>query len=423
MPASNLQNSDIPTYSLAERDRRWTLARTFMDREGLDALIVFGEHEDSGPSPFCVDTWFTNDRAGMTVVFPRSEELIAFVPISTYVNDHLMSSRRGDASWIAADQIRVGRHSGEIVDALNEHGLAKGTIGVIGLEPYIPWHPEGIVPYQLWKNILAHFPNVEFKPVGLDFARLMMPLSQEEVAVVRHSASIGDAMARAMVDAARPGVSEAEVFKAGMAAAHECGTAVPWMHLCSGSEPSGSGPPQWTYRPQAPRILQDGDLIVTEVFSSFGMRQTQHQVAIAVGEVHEEFERCARVARACYDAGLQTLRAKTPFGDVAEAMLKPLEEAGGWVRGPQIHGLNPFGSLCRFPGDLSQIPGAKRYPHVAGLPTALGEMELEPGMTFAFEPGCGFGPRIVTIGGTVVVGDDGAIELNAYTAQLLRAGT
>jgi Xaa-Pro aminopeptidase len=50
-------------------------------------------------------------------------------------------------------------------------------------------------------------------------------------------------------------------------------------------------------------------------------------------------------------------------------------------------------------------------------------MVLEPGMTFAFEPGCGFGSRIVTIGGTVIVGDDGPIELNPYTAQLLCAGT
>ena len=423
MPDTNLLNFSIPTYSLAERDRRWTLARAFMDHEGLDALIVFGEHEDAGPSPFCVDTWFTNDRAGMTVVFPRSEEPIALVPISTYINDHLMSSRRGDASWITAERIRVGRHSGELVDTLNEHGLARGTIGVVGLEPYIPWHPDGIVPYRLWSTILERFPNVEFKPVGLDLTRLMMTLSQEEVAVVRHSASIGDAMARAMVDAARPGVSEAEVFKAGMAAAHERGTAVPAMHLCSGSEPSGSGPPPWTYRPQAPRTLQDGDLILTEVFSNFGMRQTQHQVAIAIGEVHKEFERCARIARTCYDAGLETLRAGAKFGDVAEAMLKPLEEAGGWVRGPQIHGLNPFGSMCRFSGNYGQIPGADRYPHVTGRPIELAEMELEPGMTFAFEPGCGLGSRIITIGGTVVVGEDGPIELNAYTAHLLRAGT
>jgi len=64
----------VPMFSLAERDRRWDLARSFMDREGLDALLVFGEHEDAGPAPFCLDTWFTNDRPGAIVVFPRTGE-------------------------------------------------------------------------------------------------------------------------------------------------------------------------------------------------------------------------------------------------------------------------------------------------------------------------------------------------------------
>ena len=36
MPASNDRNADIPTLSLAERDRRWNLARAFMEREDLE---------------------------------------------------------------------------------------------------------------------------------------------------------------------------------------------------------------------------------------------------------------------------------------------------------------------------------------------------------------------------------------------------
>ncbi len=422
MSDRSLHCSSTPTYSLAERDRRWDLARKFLDREGLDAMLVFGEHEDAGPAPFCFDTWFTNDRPGMTVFFPRTGEPTAFVPISTYVLDHLEAWRRDDGSWIVAEGLRVGRHSGNIVEVLNEHGLTNGTIGVIGLEPYRPWHTEGIIPYQLWKAILADFPEIEFKPAGLAFARLMMRLSEEEIAVVRHAASIGDAMARAMVDAARPGVCETEVYGAGMAAAYARGTVVPGMHFWSGPAPAASGPPQWAYRPQAPRILRDGDVIVTEVFSGFGMRQTQHQVAIAIGKVHEEIERAALVARASYTAGLSGLRAGRRFGEVAEEMLKPIEEAGGWVRGPQIHGLNPFGLMCRVPEALGRVDGAERYPRVASSPTAFGETELEPGMTFALEPSCGFGRHMVTLGGTVIVGDDQAIELNPFSAQLLRAG-
>jgi len=176
------------------------------------------------------------------------------------------------------------------------------------------------------------------------------------------------------------------------------------MHLWTGPEPLGMGPPPWAYRPQAPRVLQDGDLIKAEVFCSFGMRATQHQVTIAVGEVHDDFERAAVVARDSYDAGLRALRPGRKFGEVVGEMRKPLEAAGFLPFLPIIHSLNP----------IDAIGGGTRL--------TSGEMELEPGMTFAIEPHCVFGRRRVTVGGTAIVGDDQAIELNPYTAQLLRAG-
>jgi hypothetical protein len=43
------------------------------------------------------------------------------------------------------------------------------------------------------------FPEVEFKSVALAFSQLIMKLSHEEIAVVRHAANIGDDMVRAMV--------------------------------------------------------------------------------------------------------------------------------------------------------------------------------------------------------------------------------
>jgi hypothetical protein len=95
-----------------------------------------------------------------------------------------------------------------------------------------------------------------------------------------------------------------------------------------------TGPP-----PQAPRTLQKGDVIYAEVFSNFGSHHTQHQVLIAVDEVHEDFKRATRVARAVYDAGLQALRPGRKFSNFVKDMLKPMEGAGGWVIGPAVMGL------------------------------------------------------------------------------------
>ncbi|KAK5688037.1 hypothetical protein LTS10_000015 [Elasticomyces elasticus] len=388
-----MAESVIPTYSPAERDRRWNLARTFMTRENVDALIVFGEHEDSGPAPFYLDTWFTNGRPGSTIVLSRTGEPLELVPYHLCITDHMESARRGDAVWTKPENFRIGRDGVVLSDTLIELQLAQSTIGVVGLDVAPPWHPEGLIPYSLWAKVLTRLPDATFKLVGERFSLLVMPQSEEELQVVRHAAMIGDEMCRAMVQAARPGVSESAVVAAGMTIAYERGTHVPLMHLWSGAEPAASGMPPWSYRPQAPRTLQ------------------------------EEIERAAAIARACYDAGLRTLRPGIRFEEVCSQMLKPVLEAGGWTRGPQIHSLNPLLALCGRPTKLEQLEGAERYPDVGTAPTLLADMELEPGMTFAFEPSCAFGRHLVTIGGTVIVGRDGPIELNPFTAQLHRVRT
>ena len=412
-----------PTFSMAERDRRWDLARGFMAHEGLDALLVFGEHEDAGPAPFAFDTWFTNGRAGTTVVFPRDGVPISLLPMEMFTKDHLEAARRGDITWIPPEQLRMSRDSRMVADTLNELRLETATIGVVGLEPYPPWHPEGIVPYGLWNAVLAEFADVEFAPVAMALSRLIMPLGAEEIAAVRRSAHIGDAMARAMVETAAAGVPESEVYAAGMAAGYARGTTPAAMHFWTGPEPLASGLPPWSYRPQSPRVLQDGDIISAEVFSNVGGRHTQHQVTITIGEPHEDLRRAADVARAAYDAGLRALRPGRTFGDVVKDIRGTYDAVDGWEFGPAIHTLNPMVAAGGFPNDASRrMAGADAYPAEADYrPTMFAEMVLEPGMTFALEPNYACGRHLAYLGGTVIVGDDEPIELNPYTARILRA--
>lgn len=175
--------------------------------------------------------------------------------------------------------------------------------------------------------------------------------------------------------------------------------------------------------PEPPRTLEEGDVLLAEVFSRFGMKESQHQVAIAIGEVHPDIGAAAAIAGASYQAGLAAAQVGNTFGDVAEAMMAPLKEAGSWNIHPLVHALNPFGPVCGFggPGGLDQIPGASRYGRLFELPTVGAELPLAPGMSWSFEPSAVVGGRAVNLGGTVIIGDDDPIELNPYTAQLLRA--
>ncbi len=393
-----------------------------MEERGLEALIVFGEHEDGGAAPYNIDNWFTNDRPGVTVVFRMVGEPIALAPMPSFVCEHMEGTSRGDELWIQPENLRLGRDASSLVNTLKEQGLTKSAVGVLGLEPGGPWHPGGVMPFTTWSEVLQQLPSATFKAVGSEFLPLVMTHSDEEIAVLKHAASIGDSMIDAMVQAARPGAAESEVVKAAIDVALTQGTAVPMPHLNSGPTAVTWGPPRWTYRPQAPRTLQNGDLIASEVFCNSGPRQVQLQCTIAIGEVHKDVERAGEVARACYEAGLKTLRAGVRFGDVANAMLAPVKEAGGYNKGPQVHSLNPIHAVCGFAIDFARHGIAKDgYMSVASSSTTQADMVVQAGMSFAFEPSCGFGPYVVCLGGSVVVGKDGPIELNPSFAKLLRA--
>ncbi|MEO3891927.1 M24 family metallopeptidase [Nonomuraea sp. B5E05] len=418
-----MNDAEILRFSIAERDRRWRAARSLLDDLGLDALLVFGEHEDAGPAAVAYDTWFTNGRPGTTVVLPRTGDPVVLFPAPMFIMDHLESTRRGEAPWIQPANLRTSRTSGALAAVLAELGFAQGRIGVVGLGPHLPWHPEGIVPFGLWSAVLAQLPDAEFRSVDLELGQLRMRLSDEELAMVRRSAQIGDSMVEAMVEAARPGVPENHIYAAGMAAGYAGGTVPANLHLWSGPDPVAAGLPGWGYRPETPRVLRDGDIIYSEVFSHFGGLHTQHQVTIAVGEVHADYARAASLARSAYDAGLAALRPGRTFGDVVDAMHEPLDAADGSIFLITAHSLNPGLAVGKGRSDIRRLPGAEAYPPVPdGHPTFLADLELVPGMTFVLEPQYAFGRHLAHLGGTVIVGQDEPVELSPYTARLLRAG-
>jgi len=67
-----------------------------MESNGLDAILVIGEHEDAGPANYSYDTWFTNTRPGTTVLLPRTGLPHIIVPAPMFVLDHMEA---GDEAW------------------------------------------------------------------------------------------------------------------------------------------------------------------------------------------------------------------------------------------------------------------------------------------------------------------------------------
>lgn len=410
-----------PAFSRTERDRRWNLARELMDENQVDALIVYGSREGAFPAPYSMDTYFTNDRPGAIVVFPRHGEPMSLAFVLA-LNDHLQARMRHEETWIRPENMFGGAPNGEgLVHVLRHAGLAKSALGVLGLDPYPPFYFDGPMPYHTWKTVLDELPEARFKPLGRQFFQKAAARSPEELEVLKWSAGVGEMMCEAMLEATYAGASEAEIYAAAVSACPRHVGFTGEVLLNSGKEFVSWGPPTWTYRPHQPRTIQQGDVVAAEVFCSLGMLETQHQPTITVGRVHPDYERAANIARASYEAGLEALRPGRTFGEVVEAMRKPLEKSGGWNVHPLIHGINPYGTIGEFGDGFAKLPEAQQYARAGVVPTHGAEVEIQPGMTFSFEPSCALGKRFVNLGGTVIAGATEAIQLNRITTYLMRA--
>jgi Xaa-Pro aminopeptidase len=393
-----------------------------MAQQELDALIIYGESEVTGPSAYTLDNWITNQRPQSTVVFPRKGNPLWLTAQPKGVIGIWHEEQAGEQPWVGPQDVRIGRDAETLIRTLRELKVECGRIGVCGLEPIIPIYPSGMIPYSLWHRVVSDMPKATFKAVGQAFSIAIMPLSDEQISVLRHAAKIGDCMAHAMVKASGPGIPENEIFSAGMNAGYMRGANVPLLHMFTGPQAVQWGPPRWTYSAQSrPRVLDDGDLVTSEIFCDYGKMQVQLQMTIAIGRTHPDVERAATIVRQCYEEGLKVLTAGRTFRELAEAMRKPLDDNNAWSKGPQVHSLNPLIPVADIDIDLAHVGVPANYPRVWKAPVLVPDLILEPGMSFAMEPTCAIGPYAVTIGGTVVVTEGEPMELNTYTTRLLRA--
>lgn len=399
-----------PTLSLTERDRRWDQIRSFMREHGLGALVVPGLRSRES-----FETWVSGESIQGAVVFPADGEPIYLTWIAFRIvgRDDPQNHRE---YWIR--DIRSGLIGPGIVSALHELGVAGETVGVVGLRSRGPLELEGSIPFTVWQTVLEAFPSTQFKEVSIPFSYMMAQKSEEEMALARTSASVGEAACQALLEATRPGVSEADLYAAATGAVYRAGLVLtpPSLIVKSGRDFLSWGPPEWGAGAVAPRVIGKSELVSTEIMPSYGGVETQQQMMIATGPVDPQWRELEGVARRSYDAGLEALKPGATFFDVCDAMAVPLREAACWHLSPLIHGVSPAYLLGTLHGGAEEF-FADEYPWFKTVP-AQTDAVLAEGMLFAFEPNACRGRTRVNVGGTVAVGASGPVELNALPLRM-----
>lgn len=400
----------------SERDFRWKRVLKFMDEQGIDGILVFPSDRPGA------DRYLTNDRPGQTVVFPRHGKMVSLASSTQVVAQNLISRERREDTWI--EDIRVRWTGSSIPQLVREKGLDGKRVGVVGLGGLAgnPIGLEGWIPYGTWASITEALPGTTFQEVTSEFVMLMLERSKNDIAYLRRAAQAGEEACRALMETARAGATELDIYSAGMCTFHKSGVNTEPVILTSGFDNFSWGRPMWLYRAQPPRILKEGDLVMVEMFPEYGGMEAQLQLAVAIGTVQPNHEICATAARKAYEVALDTIRPGAAFGEVCEAMEKPVREIGGWHLTPMIHTLNPLAFTSSVALNIeTQVPEiARQYVDIRGRNRGGKDFELKPGMTFELEPNAHLGRYRVNIGGTVVVTEKGVEELNEISTSLQR---
>jgi len=406
-----------PTLSLRERDRRWSLARELMKKEGLDCLVVTAPNTYYSPNYF--DAWLTDDNATGTVIFPLGSEpcYIVWSPMHGTLR-MLENLKRGITPWL--EDYRVYRWAKDgIVSILRERGLDSATIGVVGLKLQGPGAMGGIA-YGDWLHVIEQLPKATIVDIADAFAQLTLVKSEEEIELARYAAYVGDLACEAMLKVVKPGVSESEIYATIMYTILKNAANALHVIMQTGVNNLSWGMPIWTYKAQVPPIVQKGDLVQAEIFPIYGGIESQQQMSIATKPVATLTQELANVARRSYDAAINTMHPGITFGEVCDAMEKPIKEAGCWYLTPLAHTMNPNWLTSGLIKGLDQLSEFKGYVGLQEAPMSPSarNLVLKPGMMFELEPNACRGTQKVNVGGTVIITDDGVEELNKIAAEM-----
>jgi Xaa-Pro aminopeptidase len=394
-----------PVLSFAERDRRWERTRQLMREKKLDGLLIAGFRTRE-----MYESYVSDDYNEGCVIFPLEGDPVVVTWAHLRVLRARYSDERGEKLWIP--DYRVATSGTAAAEIIKEKKLAEARLGVVGLTSQAPTEIYGGIPANFWQEFSSALPKAQFQDISEEFSHLMLVKSEEELAQVRYAAKAAEAACKAIAEVAAPGVGE-EVIMAEATRAmllYGIGLRYPMIVMNSGPHTLSWGPPRWTTRGEAPRILQKGDLMHSELMPMCGNQEVQVQMTVALDPLDDTNRKCERVARECYDAGLKALKPGIKFTDLLAAMEEPLKASGCWSYTPLVHSVCPHFLAGRSKLNQEQVDLGIRF---AGVPTARErDAVLQPGMVFAFEPNACIDFHRVNIGGTVVVTANGCEELN-----------
>ncbi len=351
-------------FSDAEFARRHALARTLMERDGLDALILCGSpniySHGSGV------TWGCGliDARGMAqyMVLPRHGEPTLIYP---HPGCHIEAARK----MVSIRDVRGGQHGHygrAIAERLTELNLQAGRIGITAADRTGPEYM-GVNAYL---ELQKHLPHATYVFLPLMLHELTYRKSAEEIRAMAKAGELAIKAQLAVAAAARPGVRDYQLAAAATYAVQNGGGQVHLLMLGSTSMRD----PRLIFPNPNPsqRVLRDGDIILCELAMTHMGYTAKIGHPVTIGPPTERYN---KFFKEVVVPGFKTIHAQLAPGNTLESVRKAasgvFRQKGAQSRPILMHGHDLITSLPFIM--LDEVKG-ESY-----------DMVMQPGMAYGIE--------------------------------------
>jgi Xaa-Pro aminopeptidase len=293
------------------------------------------------------------------------------------------------------------------VQALQETGMERAAIGVVGLQSGRFTHPnaaDGVVVHSAYADLTDRLPNATFRDATDVVGQARYVKSEEEIASLRQAATMAATGLQTLVQEARPGVAEAALYARVMHRLLAAGSEYVPLTLAAGPAD------RLRYRhvnPQVGRVLEAGWIVEAEVRAVWGGLTACESQSVVLGPIPDAYLPLVELHREVFAAGLAALRPGREVRDVV-ADLQRTGTRDGFRTEVVLHG-------CGYGDD-----GPRAAPNASA--DVLDGVRVEPNTIWTLAPvvSAAGKPAIrFAWGSTILVTEGGGIQLAERTPTIL----
>lgn len=395
---------EIPRLSIGERDRRWSKIREKMRQECYDCLLIWGYpgHWDFKIANARYVSGIGGNGEFSLIIFPLEGEPTCFIWANTFLEFWKRAT-----NWIQDIRHRNPSWAKSAAQRLEELGLTNSRIGIVGTQGL--FDRDGWMPSGIYQSIINELPNVTWGEATHLLEEVRMIKSEEEIEMLRKAVLIGDKMMQTLVDTAKPGVVEHEVYANVMHELLRHGGEQPTLFLWSAGKDPAVHPGMFPEN----RRLEKGDIIITEYHSKYAGYHGHHERTISLGRPEKRRKELYEIGLECYQATMEGLKPGVHLNDVQHIIRRPLVKHGvAYVEcGIHGHGLESL----EYPSFV--FPPNNAADELVQPQTIIGSGLLEEGMVFGLivdviDPNWKNGKTGIVFAETLIIGRNGPERLS-----------